>query len=181
LAVAPTFHSLWRIPYMALVECVLFVAWTMAVAICDLRSRRIPNALVLAGLAGAFACALTARAPFSVAPVQALLGALAGLAALLPFFALRAMGAADVKVFAVLGAWGGLRLLPELWLVASLFAGAHAAVLLIATRTCVTTFVRRGAPTFELHGYRATPYATCLAAAAWIALGAHLLSGDATR
>jgi prepilin peptidase CpaA len=166
---------------MVLVECVLFVAWTMAVALCDLHSRRIPNALVLAGLAGAFACALTARAPFNIAPVQALLGALVGLAALLPFFVLRVMGAADVKVFAVLGAWCGLRLLPELWLIASLFAGAHAAVLLIATRTRVMALMRRGAPTFELQGYRATPYATCLAAAAWIALGAHLLSGGATR
>ncbi|CAB3771296.1 prepilin peptidase [Paraburkholderia solisilvae] len=164
---------------LILVERMLFVVWTMAVAVCDLRSRRIRNSLVLAGLAAALLCAFTARAPFGIAPMQAALGALAGLAALLPFFALRLMGAADVKVFAVLGAWCGLRLLPELWLIASVLAGAHAAFVLIATRTRALALVRRGPPTFELHGYRATPYATCLSVGAWIAFGGQMLAGAA--
>ncbi|MFC0693856.1 A24 family peptidase [Paraburkholderia humisilvae] len=164
---------------MVLVERVLFIVWTAAVAVCDLRGRRVRNVLVLAGLAVALASALTARAPFGVAAGPALLGAAAGLAALLPFFALRVMGAADVKVFAVLGAWCGLRLLPELWLIASLLASVHAAGVLIATRTRVAALIRRGTPTFELHGYRATPYATCLSAAAWICLVVHMPGGAA--
>jgi len=160
----------------AWIDSILFVAWTGAVAISDLRHRRVNNAWVAAGLAAAFACAFTARAPFEVAPMQAVLGALVGLAALLPFFAFGVMGGADVKVFAVLGAWCGVHVLPGLWIVASVLAGLHAAGLLIATRTRLAMPGRDNnanasfAPKFEVRGHRATPYVTCLAIAAFAIL-----------
>ncbi|MEZ0605378.1 prepilin peptidase [Paraburkholderia sp. IW21] len=156
----------------AYVGMVLFVSWAAAVAICDCRSRRISNSLVAAGLMAAWGCALAQCGPFGVSIAQAGVGALIGLIALLPFFALGAMGAADVKVFAVLGAWCGAHALLGLWMGASLAAGLHAVWLLITTRTRIADLGRHGGPTFELSGRASTPYAACLtgAASAWLLL-----------
>jgi prepilin peptidase CpaA len=160
-----------------LVECVLFVVWTITVAVCDWRSRRVSNLLVIAGLIAALICASTARAPFGVSLAQAGLGVVIGFAILLPFYLLHLMGAADVKIFAVLGAWCGLSVLFEIWVIASILAGVHAAVLMFVTRTRVMALMRGDRPTFELNGYRATPYVTCLGAAALICLGTRVLQG----
>ncbi|WP_109478363.1 prepilin peptidase [Paraburkholderia sp. C35] len=155
----------------------VFVAWTTTVAMSDLRHRRVSNALVVAGLMAAFACAFTTRLPFGVAPAQAALGALCGLAALLPFFALRMMGAADVKVFAVLGAWCGAHALLDLWVVASILAGLHACALLIMTRLRFAAPGHGGVPVPALHRHRATPYVTCLAVPALGMLALRHLGG----
>lgn len=82
------------------------------------------------------------------------------------------MGAADVKVFAVLGAWCGMHALPGLWMAASLAAGVHALWLLITTRTRLAGLVRQSGATFELAGKASTPYAACLtvAASGWLVL-----------
>ena len=151
---------------------ILFVAWAAAIAICDCRTRRISNSLVVVGLAAAFVCALFQRSPFNISAGQAALGAVVGLVALLPFFALGAMGAADVKVFAALGAWCGMHTLLGLWVAASLAAGVHALWLLVTTRTRLATIGRHAGPTFEVGGKASTPYAACLtvAACAWLAL-----------
>lgn len=152
----------------------LFVAWIAAVTSCDCRSRRIPNSLVVAGLVAALAVALWQRSPFNVSIAQAALGATVGLIVMLPFFVLGVMGAADVKVFAVLGAWCGMHALLGLWVAASLAAGLHAVWLLLATRTRLAAIGRPGAPTFQLGPKRSTPYAACLTvpAIAWIGLHA---------
>ena len=154
------------------VGILLFIAWAAVVAICDCRRRRIPNSVVVAGLAAAFGCALVQCGAFGMSLGQAACGALIGLAALLPFFALGAMGAADVKVFAVLGAWCGMHALLGLWMAASLAAGVHALWLLITTRTRLAGLGRHGGPTFERAGKASTPYAACLtvAASAWLVL-----------
>jgi len=156
----------------AFVGIPLFIAWAAVVAACDYRSRRIPNSVVVAGLAAAFGCALVQCGPFGISLGQAAIGALIGLVALLPFFALGAMGAADVKVFAVLGVWCGMHALLGLWMAASLAAGVHALWLLITTRTRLAGLGRHGSPTFELAGKASTPYAACLtvAASAWLLL-----------
>jgi len=78
-----------------------------AAAVNDLATRRIPNRLLGAGLAGAGTlCVL------SDAPVAALWTALTGLATgfglLLPFYLLRGMAAGDVKLMAVVGTFGTL-------------------------------------------------------------------------
>lgn len=154
------------------VASILFIAWAAAVAICDCRSRRIPNSLVVAGLAAAFICALFQCGPFNIPTGQAVIGALVGMLALLPFFALGVMGAADVKVFAVLGAWCGVHMLLGLWIVASLAAGLHALWLLITTRTRLSVIGRPGTPTFAVAGKPSTPYGACLTvpACAWLLL-----------
>lgn len=154
----------------------LFVAWAVAVAVSDCRSRRVSNVLVLAGLVAALASAYFFYGPFDVTLMQATFGMVVGLAVLLPFYMLRVMGAADVKVFAVLGAWCGIHALLTLWVAASLIAAAHAVVLLVITRTRVSSLVRQGARTFEVAGHRSTPYAACLSVPA-IALFAIRASG----
>lgn len=155
----------------------LFIAWAAVVAICDCRWRRISNSIALAGLAAAIACAFFQSGPFGISPAQAGIGAVIGLVALLPFFALGVMGAADVKVFAVLGAWCGARALPGLWMAASLAAGAHALWLLITTRTRLVGLLRQSGATFEVAGKASTPYAACLTVAASVWLVLHVGAG----
>ncbi|MDT8839299.1 prepilin peptidase [Paraburkholderia fungorum] len=154
------------------VGILLFVAWAAVVAISDCRSRRISNLVVATGLAAAFGCAFLQCGPFGVPLTQAGIGALIGFVALLPFFAIGVMGAADVKVFAVMGAWCGMHALLGLWMAASLAAGVHALWLLITTRTRLAGLIRSPGATFQLAGKSSTPYAACLAvaASAWLVL-----------
>jgi prepilin peptidase CpaA len=91
----------------------LLVMLVVAAAI-DIRSRRIPNALVatmmLSGLMQSF------TAGHTVAPLQSLLGLLVGGALLLPLFTLRAVGGGDVKLLAGAGAWLGVSLVFQVFL-----------------------------------------------------------------
>lgn len=82
----------------------------------DLRSRRIPNWLVLSGILCALAlhALLPAGAGFFAAtgagalgPLPALGGMALGLCLLLPMYMLNAMGAGDVKLMAMVGAFTG--------------------------------------------------------------------------
>ncbi len=84
-----------------------FIAVVLAVVacICDLRTRRIPNALTFTAAAAAIVLqGMTGGAPGLVASVM---GLLVGLAVFFPFFALGGLGAGDVKLLAALGAWLG--------------------------------------------------------------------------
>lgn len=161
-----------------LLSSAVFVVWAALVAWFDCRTRRVANRIVAFGAAAAFACAAVHAAPFGVAPAAAALGALVGCAALLPFFAFGLMGAADVKVFAVLGAWCGTGPLLGLWVAASLAAAVHALTLLASERWRACSGVRwspwrNGQPAFEIGTRRATPYAALLVGAASL----HLLGG----
>lgn len=90
-------------------------ALLLAAMVCDLRSRRIPNVLVATGVALGLLLQTVAQAggglfgnPVgALGLVPALLGGLAGLGLFLPLYALRAMGAGDVKLLAMVGVWLG--------------------------------------------------------------------------
>lgn len=113
----------------------LAIGVCLRIAISDLYARRVPNAWLLAAcalavpllIAGQFS---TPRLPWG----SHVAGAALGLVALLPFYAVRWMGAGDVKFFAVLGLLLGLEALLPIWVVASLAAGLHALVVLASRR-----------------------------------------------
>jgi prepilin peptidase CpaA len=71
----------------------------------DLRSHRIPNKLIILGLFAALVFQLAASATPGL--WSGLLGAVIGLACFMPFHAMRAMGAGDVKLMAVVGLFMG--------------------------------------------------------------------------
>ena len=81
----------------------------------DVRARRIPNAIVFPGALAALALHALLPAgeglfstPMGGLGIASALGGLAlGLAALLPMYALRLMGAGDVKLLAMVGAFAG--------------------------------------------------------------------------
>lgn len=81
----------------------------------DVRARRIPNAVVLSGAVLALALhavlppglGFASALPGGLGPLKSLAGLAVGLAALLPLYVLRAMGAGDVKLMAMVGAFLG--------------------------------------------------------------------------
>jgi prepilin peptidase CpaA len=155
----------------SLLSGLVFGAWAVAVAISDCRLRRVPNALVAIGLCAALAASLLHAGPARIGLAQALVAAAVGFAALMPFFVLGMMGAGDVKVFAVLGAWCGLHMLLDLWIVASLVAGLHAMVILLSTRWRSSAVRYQGIQIIQVGARRGAPYAAFLTvpAVAWIA------------
>jgi prepilin peptidase CpaA len=88
-----------------------------AAALEDLASRRIPNDL----LAAALASALLMHA--ACGSLGAMAGGMAAGLLLLPLYMLRGMGAGDIKLLAVLGAFGGPLLAVQLALAAALVFG----------------------------------------------------------
>ena len=104
------------------VALALIAGWT------DLRSRRIPNWLTVPGLViGMFAN--TVLGGWSGLKTS-LLGAVIGLALLLPFVLLRSLGAGDWKLAGALGSFAGPALLMDL-LIGSVFVAGLMAVALI--------------------------------------------------
>jgi len=97
------------LPFVVLVALLVAAVWH------DVRSRRIPNKLVLIGmlLAAILHLALPRGAglfiePFgSIGILSCAAGFGLGLALLLPMYALRALGAGDVKLLAMIGAFVG--------------------------------------------------------------------------
>lgn len=109
------------IPQISLLLALLFVAaWS------DVRSRRIPNVLVAAGLAGGLAAGLAQESWSGLS--ASLLGAAAGFGCFFPLYLMRAMGAGDVKLMAAAGAFLGAPLVVS----AALFAVAAGVLLGIA-------------------------------------------------
>lgn len=99
----------------AVLSLLALAALVITAVVCDLRSRRIPNALVASGTALGLLLASVAPAgggllghsAGAMGIVPALLGGLLGLALFLPLYALRAMGAGDAKLLAMAGVWLG--------------------------------------------------------------------------
>jgi len=160
----------------------VFTVWAALVAWFDCRTRRVPNVLVAFGAVAAFVCAGMQVEPHELTPASAAFGALVGCVALLPFFVLGVMGAADVKVFAVVGAWCGVTALLGVWVIASIASALHAVALLAHARMRSGAGWRwspwsAGQPTFAIGARRATPYAALLVGAAWLHLLGRALPG----
>ncbi len=110
----------------------------------DVQFRRIPNTLVVVGLAlGIIFQAVSPSGgglfspsqPGGLGTMAAFLGAALGLALLLPLYALRAMGAGDVKLLAMVGAWLGASSVAWAALYTLLAGGVLSIVAMVATRS----------------------------------------------
>jgi prepilin peptidase CpaA len=97
--------------------CMVLLAVLGWIAVCaDLLFRRIPNALVLSGMAlglviqsiGPAGEGLFSASGDGLGLGRALLGGVGGLLLFLPMVTLRAMGAGDAKLLAMAGVWLGL-------------------------------------------------------------------------
>ncbi len=104
------------------------VAWLLMASVTDARTRRIPNWLTGSGVALAFAFSLL-LAPGLLQGFQAWwLGLAVGLLLPMPLYLLRVMGAGDVKLLAMVGAFLGPQLAWQAVL-ASFIAGGFSAAL----------------------------------------------------
>jgi Flp pilus assembly protein protease CpaA len=112
---------------VASVPLLVILAAGLAATFTDLRSFRIPNVITIPlFFAGIGFHALT---PIGQGGAFALWGALAGLACLLMFYVLGGVGAGDVKLLAASGAWVGFMAVLVITLIAAIFAGLYALVL----------------------------------------------------
>jgi prepilin peptidase CpaA len=120
-------------------QIVALLAVATAAVACDLRTRRIPNALT-------FGAALAALVYMGVSAGLSGLGTAAegwlmGAALFFPFFALRGMGAGDVKLLAALGAWLGPN--DVIWLaIFAAIAGGALGLVVALSRGYLTTALR---------------------------------------
>ncbi|PXV55332.1 prepilin peptidase CpaA [Dyella jiangningensis] len=109
----------------------LAVILSAFVALSDLYARRVPNTWLAAALLAAIA-APGLQWVVGASPVWPSVPGLAiGLITMLPFYAIRWMGAGDVKFFATLGLLLGARALLPIWAIACLLTGVHAFVVLV--------------------------------------------------
>jgi prepilin peptidase CpaA len=160
---------MWTLVSAALV---IFALWGAA---SDVRSRRIPNQLVAAGLAAA----LILRAGLGLVPLwHGVAAAAVALAVGFPLFALRAFGGGDVKFMVACAAFVGLPLLGLSALFAAAFGGLLAVGIIMKQRLHFVVYVRtmdlaRRALTFGRSGERMTlqdegaltaPYGVAIAA-----------------
>lgn len=104
-------------------------------AVCDLRWRRIPNWLTLAGLTSALIWH-TAQGTWREAALGTLLAALI----YLPMWLIGGRGGGDVKFMAALGAWLGPSAWIQLFVLTALIGGIWALILVIAKGRLLQTF-----------------------------------------
>jgi prepilin peptidase CpaA len=122
---------------------VLLTGLLVAACVSDLRSRRIPNGLVvIIGLTG-LGYALTVMPP-TRAFVFAFGGGVIGLAIWLPFWALRVLGAGDVKLMSAAGTWLGAAGAVEASLIAAVVGGLMAIAALARVRSESSALARFG-------------------------------------
>jgi prepilin peptidase CpaA len=138
-------------------------------AVIDLRSRRIPNWVTASTLLLAIVINVWLHGFGGLAVV--FFGAALGLAFLLPFYAVHAIGAGDVKLLAALGALLGPQILVSVAIYAAIAGGAISAVILLHQRRLFITLheilVLHRAPTRS--GAKA-PYGVAIASGVFLSL-----------
>jgi len=121
------------------VLCVLLAA----ACVSDLRTRRIPNLLVvITAVSGVMFSAVTKS--FATGLTQAGAGLLTGLAIWIPFYALRMLGAGDVKLFAAAATFLGPRSAVDAAVYTALYGGALALLYMILHSGFKSTAIRLG-------------------------------------
>ena len=166
-----------------MIASILLTTMLLVAVRSDLDAHRIPNPLVAWGALAALAASM---APGGIGLAPALAGLFLGLLALLPLYALRALGAGDVKLMAAVGAFVGPQALP-LTLLATFIAGGVMTVVVTLHRGTARRLMRnvrdmfcnawwrlacREMPVLEPAPVSAgkMPYALAIAAGAWCQL-----------
>lgn len=166
---------------LAIVLIGLFIS---VAAVCDLRTRRIPNGLTLPMLlCGVFfwlTFAVFHGAQFLISPM---LGFLAGFGILFVLWRLGAVGGGDVKLMGALGIWLGLDLILSVFVVATLLivlAGSLHLAVRVTARVMKWDRHRRltNAGSSKTVSPRGIPYAGPVAVATWLVLLAQMIPAD---
>lgn len=146
---------------MTIVE-LMVVAWCLSIGLTDLYARRIPNILTLgAGLIATLSLLVTGHALLGTYWQSALIGAAVSLLLTLPAYALRLLGAGDVKLLLAIALIGG-------WYM-TLFAFVVASILAILFGIVHTLFSRLN--TQQHTPKRWIPFGTALSAGLLFAIG----------
>jgi prepilin peptidase CpaA len=85
----------------------VLIALLVAAAVIDYRSYRIPNWLTVGGMVIGLACSAVLSSPDHAGFMWALGGLAVGFGVMLPFYVFRVLGAGDVKLMAMTGAFLG--------------------------------------------------------------------------
>jgi len=124
--------------------------WALCVVVffTDWLFRRVPNRLLIVVLAAYLLIRLADWAGLAVGTAidvqSSLVGAVLAFVFLLPFYAFRAMGAGDVKFFAVLGLLMGPAGVLVVWLVGTALTGGHAVLQWMHTADAMPTMTNLG-------------------------------------
>ena len=160
---------------MELVQPIAVLAASIA-AVTDLRSRRIPNWLCAAALALGVGLHGWLDGPSGV--VVALIGAGLGLAMLLPLYAIKALGAGDVKLLAAIGAVLGPQSLLTVAIYAAIAGGAISVFVLVRRRRLLLfvsdVFLSHRPPS---RSGATAPYAVAIACGVYMSLALPALFG----
>lgn len=143
---------------MALLPLILLFALLGAAVWHDVRARRIPNAIVFPGALAALAL----HAVTGTGVGQAIGGLALGLAFLLPMYSLRLMGAGDVKLLAMVGAFVGASQILTVGLV-TLAAGGMLALAWAAWQGKLRTLTRNAYQMMIVTGMAAASGKVCVA------------------
>jgi len=122
---------------------VVLVGLLTAACVSDLRTRLIPNRIVLITIAAGAVFAMVTN-PGINGLSHAATGLLTGFLVWFPFYLLRMLGAGDVKLFAASATFLGARGAIEGSLYTALFGGALALVYMVLSSGWTWTFIRLG-------------------------------------
>jgi len=126
-------------PELADIQLAVLAILLVAAAVIDLRTFRIPNWLTGSGVLLGLAFNAIGHARALDGLLSALGGMGIGLTILLPFYLLRVMGAGDVKLMAMVGAFLGLsQIVPAVLF--SFIAGGVAAVVFVVAKRRIARF-----------------------------------------
>jgi prepilin peptidase CpaA len=98
----------------------------------DVRTRRIPNRLTLPATAAGMAAAIVAHG--GTGALSSAVGLIVGLMLFFPLFALKGLGAGDVKLMGALGAWLGATMVLGVAFYTTLSGGLLAVALIVKHR-----------------------------------------------
>lgn len=132
-----------------IISVVIALVLVIVAAVQDLKAFRIPNRLIMAGIvAGVFMIVIRVVTGGHIGSY--ILGTLAGLAGMIFLYIIRAVGAGDVKLFAVLGLLTGLEFVAQLMAV-SLITGLFTGIVELCLKK--TREVSMGSSGIRTHGF----------------------------